>query len=107
MSRHRWVLEGEVSIRLATCADADAVERLAQLEGRRTPEGAVLVAFVAGHPLAALPLDGGPPLADPFRPTAHLVRLLELRAAELAAGERAGAAAPVVPPLVRPASAGT
>jgi hypothetical protein len=47
VSRHRWVLAGEVAIRLATPADAGALERLAQLEGRRTPDGAVLLASVA------------------------------------------------------------
>ena len=34
---------------------------------------------------AALPLDGGRALADPFRPSAHIVELLELRARQLRA----------------------
>jgi hypothetical protein len=33
--------------------------------------------------VAALPLEGGRPLADPFRPSAHYVELLQLRARQL------------------------
>jgi hypothetical protein len=43
----------------------------------------MLVAAVAGEPRAALPLNGGPVLADPFHRTAELVSLLEMRAAQL------------------------
>jgi hypothetical protein len=41
------------------------------------------VAEVSGSIVAALPLAGGKPLADPFRPTAHLLPLLRLRADQL------------------------
>jgi len=43
----------------------------------------VLVAAVGGEPVAALPLDGGPGIADPFQPTAALVSLLELHMAQV------------------------
>ena len=33
--------------------------------------------------VAAMPLDGGPALADPFHRTAALVEMLELRARQL------------------------
>jgi hypothetical protein len=33
--------------------------------------------------VAALPLDGGAALADPFKPTSDIVALLELRARQL------------------------
>ena len=42
-----------------------------------------MVALVDGRIAAALPLAGGALLADPFMRTAHLQRLLELRAAQL------------------------
>ena len=45
--------------------------------------------------VAAYPLGIGSPLADPFRPTAHLMPLLELRARQLAPEERRGRAVPV------------
>jgi hypothetical protein len=38
---------------------------------------------VEGEALAALPLDGGEPIANPFRPTAALVEMLMLRAQQL------------------------
>lgn len=68
-----------VVLRRATLQDSAEIARLAQLDGARRPEGAVLVAEVEGHIAAALPFDGGRALADPFRPTAHLVELLALR----------------------------
>jgi hypothetical protein len=61
----------------------EAVERLAQLDSARRPSGPVLVAAVGGEPVAALPLDGGPAIADPFQPTAALVAVLELRVAQM------------------------
>lgn len=61
----------------------EAIERLAQLDSATRPGGPVLVAAVAGEPVAALPLDGGPAIADPFQPTAALVSLLELRIAQM------------------------
>jgi hypothetical protein len=59
------------------------IERLAQLDSARRPTGPVLVAVAGGEPVAALPLDGGPAIADPFQPTAALVSLLELRLAQM------------------------
>ena len=41
-------------------------------------------AEIDGKVVAALPLRGGKVMADPFRPTAHLIPLLELRAKQLA-----------------------
>lgn len=61
----------------------DAIARLAQLDSARRPSCAVLVAAVDGDAVAALPLDGGPAIADPFQPTAALVSVLELRLAQI------------------------
>ena len=72
-----------VTIRRATPGDRSALERLAQLEGRRVPAGAALVAEADGHVVAARWLDGGATLADPFRPTGELLSLLETRARHL------------------------
>jgi hypothetical protein len=58
-----------------------AIEALAQLDSARCPSGRVLVAAVGGEPRAALPLEGGRAIADPFHRTAELVALLELRLA--------------------------
>lgn len=75
--------ERSVTIRRATWADARAVERVAQLDSRPAPAGEVLVAEVDGDVMAVKPLDGGEPVADPFRPTNELMRLLEVRAGQM------------------------
>jgi hypothetical protein len=73
-----------VLIRSSGPEDEAALVRLAQLEGRpRLHRFRVLVAEVQGEVLAALPLGGGEPISDPFRPTASLVEMLKLRAAQL------------------------
>jgi len=76
--------ESGITIRLARRSDRRALARLAALEARSVPEGRVLVAVVDGALVAALPLDGGEPLADPFQPTLDLLSLLRLRSRQLA-----------------------
>jgi hypothetical protein len=73
-----------VTVRLASSRDARGLDRLAQLDSARSPIGPTLVAEVDGELVAALPVRGGKPVANPFRPTTELVRLLEMRAAQLA-----------------------
>jgi hypothetical protein len=70
-------------------SDPDAaIERLAALDSSPCPRGRVLVAAVAGEPVAALPLDGSPAVADPFHRTAELVTLLQMRVAQLSGRSR-------------------
>ena len=74
-----------LTIRLAGSADRAALDRLAQLDSAPPPRPVpMLVAEVGGELRAALPLDGGRALADPFRPTAELVAILAERARQLA-----------------------
>jgi hypothetical protein len=63
--------------------DIDAIQRLAALDEKPVPSGGVLVAEQYGELLAALPLDGSQPLADPFKPTADVVELLRVSARQL------------------------
>jgi hypothetical protein len=73
-----------VVIRASRDDDVAALRRLARLEGRWLSEPSrLLVAEVEGEIQAALPLDGGEALADPFRATAALVEILKLRASEV------------------------
>lgn len=72
-----------VVLRLATEADAERIRTLAELDSARVPAGEVLIAEVDGRLQAALPLDGGNPIADPFRRTAGLVTVLRVRADQL------------------------
>jgi len=81
-----------VILRLCTVRDDCILDRLAELEGKAAPRGRYVVAEIDGAVVAALPLGIGAVLADPFRPTAHLVPLLELRAKELAPAPRRGPA---------------
>ncbi len=76
-----------VTVRRSTSADHAALGRLAELDSGRPPRGPALVAEVDSRMLAALPLGGGRPIADPFKPTAELVDLLELRRSQIAAAQ--------------------
>lgn len=78
-----WPIGSEVVIRRAHGDDATAVKRLAALDSKNVPTGELLVAEVDGELWAALPLDGGEAVADPFHFTADLVSLLALRATQL------------------------
>ena len=69
-----------VVMRAARGSDGDALARLARLDSKRAPRGEVLVAEVDGVIHAALGLDDGFAIANPFQPTAGLLALLELRA---------------------------
>jgi len=88
-----------VTIRRVTPDDRPAVERLAQLEGRRPLRDDALLAEVGDEVLAVHSLRDGATLADPFRPTAELVSLLKARARHLG---RPGAA--IVKPVRRVAA---
>ena len=72
-----------IVLRLATDVDAPAVRRLAALDDAPRLSGAVLLALVDGEPVAALSLDDGRVVADPFRLTVHAVALLRLHARHL------------------------
>ena len=81
----RQPVKESVLLRLTTIGDVDAIERLAALDSAPAPDCRCVVAEIDGTVVAALPLRGGTIMADPFRPTAHLVPLLELRAKQLTA----------------------
>lgn len=70
----------QMVIRLAHQADRPALARLAELDSSPQLESPVLVAVVDGHVRAALEIDTGAAIADPFYPSAGLVALLRLRA---------------------------
>lgn len=71
-------------IRPAYPDDASALVRLAALDSRRPLAGPAIVAERDGRILAALGLEDERALADPFAPTADLVVLLRLHAADTA-----------------------
>jgi len=76
-----------VVIRSARQADLQLLRDLAELDSAKPLTGPVLVALVDGRPSAALSLDDGRAIADPFQATAASIELLALRAQQLCAAE--------------------
>jgi len=70
-----------ITLRVARPDDAPAVRRLAQLDSSRPPSGPVLLAVVGSEPVAALGVETGSVVADPFRPTAAVVAMMRQAAA--------------------------
>jgi len=66
-----------IQLRLSACREE--LERLAALSERPARDGDWLVADLDGVAVAAVSLDDGSTLYDPFRPTSQAVSLLRLR----------------------------
>ena len=81
-------IQQSITIRLAAPGDSRAIERLAQLEGLRTPRGELLVAEVDGELWAAVELGCGTVVADPFRPSGDVAEFLLRRFERLNGGVR-------------------
>jgi hypothetical protein len=73
----------DIAIREALPTDLRELMHLAELDSRPMPVGHVLVAKVDGKLRAALSVDSGELVADPFVATAELEQLLRLRADQL------------------------
>jgi hypothetical protein len=76
--------ESTVTIRYARPDDALSLLDLAALDSSSAPRGVVLVAEVEGRLWAALSLEDGHAIADPFRPSGELSFLLAERARQIA-----------------------
>jgi hypothetical protein len=72
-----------MTIRTAEPQDQRRLEHLAALDSARPLNGNALVAEVDGDAVAALDLGSGRAIADPFRPTATVLDMLRMRAAQL------------------------
>ena len=70
-------------IRLAGDHDDDDLERIAELDSAEPLEHPILIGEIDGRPQAALDLDSGRAIANPFVPTDALLVHLRLRAAAL------------------------
>jgi hypothetical protein len=95
-------------IRMATADDAEALRDLAELDSHGPLGGRIMIGELDDAPAAALSLDTGRAIADPFRPTAHLVATLRTRASGVVAVERKPSLRDRLRPLrlgARPASA--
>jgi hypothetical protein len=74
-----------LTIRRATATDDLAVRRLASLDSAFPPTGDLLLAEMGDELWAALSVDTGHAVADPFRPSGDLVDLLRFRAERMTA----------------------
>src|SRR3954454_15345401 len=72
-----------VVIRAARGSDGPALRHLAALDSREVPAGEVLLAETDDAVVAAVSVETGAHIADPFRHTADVVDLLEFRARRL------------------------
>jgi hypothetical protein len=70
-------------IRTARPADAGAVQRLAELDSSRAPQGDVLIGQVGDELWAALSLEDGHAVSDPLRPSSEVVWMLAERALQM------------------------
>jgi hypothetical protein len=74
-----------VVIRESVRSDAEHLRRLAQLDSARLHDGPMVVAEINGEIRAAVAIDDGSVIADPFRRTADLVALAAMRADQVRA----------------------
>ena len=88
---HRNSHTSEITVRLADHTDSRALLHLAALDSAQVPAGALVLAESDGKIVAAVPVNGGRAIADPFRGTAALVEMLELRAAQMRRSTERGA----------------
>ncbi|MGZ6674108.1 MAG: hypothetical protein ACXVFM_17345 [Solirubrobacteraceae bacterium] len=77
-----------LTTRWATPDDAGPIARLAQLDESRPPRGVVLLAEVGQELWAAISLDDGHLIADPFRLSGEVAFDLAQRARKLKRAER-------------------
>jgi hypothetical protein len=69
-------------LRPATSTDRAELERLAALDSARPLEGDVVLVYAGGEVRAALSVESGRAVSDPFWPSADLVELLRAAAGE-------------------------
>jgi hypothetical protein len=72
-------MSGNITIREANNSDVFALRRLAALDSRPALRGSALVAEEHGELRAAIDVDSGRVIANPFAPTAELVDMLRIQ----------------------------
>ncbi|HSI81065.1 MAG TPA: hypothetical protein VK919_10475 [Solirubrobacterales bacterium] len=77
-----------VVVRAAAEADAEALRRLAEIDSAPLPGGRVIVAEVGGEIRAAVSVDDGRAISNPFERSAEVAALAEMRAAQLRGATR-------------------
>jgi hypothetical protein len=80
MAVRRHDVTDPITIRHSADGDRARVLELAQLDGRPAPAGELLLAEVGGKLWAAVRIEDGAAVADPFEPSGEVVWLLQMRA---------------------------
>ncbi|HKH40307.1 MAG TPA: hypothetical protein VKA41_00470 [Solirubrobacterales bacterium] len=80
----------DLSLRICGEADHDALRKLAQRDSAEMPPGRLLAVQAGEGLLAAISLESGEVIADPFVPTADAVELLRRRAWQIGGAARPG-----------------
>jgi hypothetical protein len=80
--------DSRVTLRVADGEDEPVVDMIAELDSAAPLTGRKLLALADGWPVAALSLDDGRVVANPFAPTTGAVALLRLRASQLTGAPR-------------------
>jgi|SRR4030081_121461 hypothetical protein len=80
--------DSRLTLRVADGDDESVVDVLAELDSAAPLSGRKLLALADGWPVAALSLDDGRVVANPFHRTGEAVALLRLRASQLTAAPR-------------------
>jgi hypothetical protein len=73
----------ELTLRVCGDADETALLRLAERDSSVVPAGSLLAAETCGRLVAALSLESGAVIADPFESTSDAIDLLRRRAAQI------------------------
>jgi hypothetical protein len=74
---------GPIAVRLATADDQPALDRLTALDSREPLVAPALIGELDNYAVAAISLNNGDLIADPFVPTIEIAQLLRLRAHQL------------------------
>jgi hypothetical protein len=69
-----------ITIRHSANGDRERVVELSQLDGRPAPTGDLLLAEIGGKLWAAVGIDDGAAVSDPFEPSGEVEGLLQMRA---------------------------
>lgn len=72
-----------ITIRPARPTDARPLEKLAQLDSASALTGEVLIAERGGDPVAAIEIETGSAIGDPFQRTAEMTAMLAIRRRDL------------------------
>lgn len=72
-----------LTVRVAGADDAADLARLAALDSARPLRGSVLVADIGDRPVAAISVQDGEVVADPFERTADIAEMLRVRVRQI------------------------